>query len=185
MSARAARRDAYQAVADTVASPRYTDILLRLEGWWEGGTWLAALGSARTEPAHDFARGALKKLHRRLWKLGDNLAELDEAELHELRIQAKKLRYACEFFRTLFPAKPAKAYIEALTEIQDRLGSLNDAAVVKHLLSEIERRNGMDPAALARANGIITGWNAARVAADLKRLPDAWGRFAELRPFWK
>lgn len=184
-AAKAARDDAYRTVAETVASPRYTDILLRLEAWWEGGSWLSALGETQDEPARDFARGALKKLHRRLCKLGDRLAELSEAELHELRIRAKKLRYACEFFRSLFPAKAAKAYIGALAEIQDRLGSLNDAAMVKHLLVEIERRNGMDAAVLGRANGIITGWNAARVAADLKRLPDAWRRFAELKPFWK
>jgi inorganic triphosphatase YgiF len=184
-AAKAARARAYKDVADTIAAPRYTDILLRLEAWWEGGTWQAALGDSQNEPARDFARRALKKLHRRLCKLGDRLKELDEAELHELRIRAKKLRYACEFFRTLFPAKAAKAYIEGLTEIQDRLGSLNDAAMVKHLLGEIEKRNGMDPAVLSRASGIITGWNAARVAADIKRLPESWSRFADLKPFWK
>lgn len=184
-AARAARADAYKAVAETISSPRYTDILLRLEAWLESSGWQSALGDERSEPARDFARRTLKKLHRRLGKHGERLADLDEAGLHELRIRAKKLRYACEFFRTLFPPKAAKAYIAALTEIQDRLGSLNDAAMVKHLLAEIERRNGLDKDVLARANGIVTGWNAARVAADLKRLPDAWARFAELRPFWK
>ena len=76
--------------------------------------------------------------------------------------------------------------ILALSEIQDRLGSLNDGAMVKHRLAELEKRgNGIDHALLARTSGVITGWNAACVAADLKELPEAWARFAAVRPFWK
>ncbi len=96
------------------------------------------------------------------------------------------MRYAAEFFRSLFPSRGSKNFIKALSEIQDRLGSLNDGAMVKHRLAELEKRgNGVDPAQFTRAAGVITGWNAACVAADLKRLPDAWARFAEVKPFWK
>ena len=184
-ASKAARAEAYRVVSETVVSPRFTETLLRLEGWWEGGAAVEALGDNRDVDVRDHARQTLKRLHRRVRKLGERSAELDEMKLHELRIRTKKLRYAAEFFASLFPRKAVKEYLGALTGIQDRLGSLNDAAMVKHLLGEIEKRNGMDKGALARANGIVTGWNAARVAADLKRLPDAWGRFAELRPFWK
>jgi triphosphatase len=185
-AAAGARADAYAAVMKTIASGRYTEALLGFEAWLEGGEWLPALGKHRDAPAHDFARTALKKLHRRLHKLGDRLAELEEADLHELRIRAKKLRYAAEFFRSLFPGRQAKLFIKALSEIQDRLGSLNDAAMVKHRLAELKRRKGaMDPAALSRASAVITEWNAARVAADLKKLPEAWAQFADVRPFWK
>ena len=53
-------------------------------------------------------------------------------------------------------------------------------------MAELEKRgNGIDHALLARTSGVITGWNAACVAADLKELPEAWARFAEVRPFWK
>ncbi len=185
-AARAARADAYGAVVKTINSARYTEALLQLEASWEGGAWLTMLGEDRDEPAYDFARRALKKSNRRLHRLGDRIAELDEAELHELRIRAKKLRYAAEFFRSLFPASGAKNFIKALSEIQDRLGSLNDGAMVKHRLAELEKRgNGVDAALLAHTSGVITGWSAACVAADLKRLPEAWARFSEVRPFWK
>jgi inorganic triphosphatase YgiF len=185
-AARSARADAYAAVMKTVDSARYTETLLRLEASWEGGAWLAALGEKRDEPAYDFARRALKKLQRRLNKLGDRIAELDEQELHELRIRAKKLRYAAEFFRSLFPARGTKSFIKAMSEVQDRLGSLNDGAMVRHRLAELEKRgDGVDPALFTRASGVITGWNAACVASDLKRLPEAWNRFADERPFWK
>lgn len=186
VAAKAARGDAYAAVAETIASPRYTESLLTLEGWWESGAWVESLGKDRDESAIDYARRSLKKLHRRAHKLGDRLETLSEPELHELRKRAKKLRYAAEFFRTLFPAKAAKVYINALSEIQDRLGALNDGVAAKHLLGEFEkRRDGMDPAVLARASGAIAGWSAARLAEDLKRLPAAWARFADVKPFWK
>jgi len=185
-AARSARAEAQKAVAETILSPRYTDALLQVEAWWESGAWQVALGDFRDEKASEFARRALKKLHRRMGKLGDRLGDLSEADLHQLRIRAKKLRYAAEFFRSLFPAKAAKAYLEALEGIQDRLGSLNDGVTVKHLLSEIEKRNrNMDKAALARATGIVSGWGAARVAEDLRRLPAAWNRFMDTKPFWK
>ncbi len=185
-AARAARQDAYRGVAETMASPRYAETLLRLEAWWEGGGAVAALGGRSEVEAREFARQTLKKLHRRLRKLGERNTGLDEAELHEFRIRAKKLRYAAEFFRSLFRGRADKDYIAGLAVIQDRLGSLNDGAMVKHRLAELERRGqGMDPATLARAAGLITGWNAARVAADLKRLPEAWDRFAALKPFWR
>ncbi len=181
-----AQADAYSDVMKTITSARYTEALLGFEAWLEGGAWLTALGKDRDEPARDFARNALKKLHRRLHKLGDRITELEEAELHELRIRAKKLRYAAEFFRSLFPGSEAKLFIRSLSEIQDRLGSLNDGAMVRHRLAELRRRKGgMDPAMLTRASGVITGWNAARVAADLKKLPEVWARFSEVRPFWK
>jgi hypothetical protein len=38
---------------------------------------------------------------------------------------------------------------------------------------------------LARADGIVTGWIAARVRGDLEHLPEIWQAFADARPFWK
>ena len=185
-AAKTARAGAYAAVAETIVASRYTESLLTLEGWWETGTWLDSLGDARDEPASEYARRSLKKLHRRVAKLGEHLETLSEPELHELRKRAKKLRYAAEFFRSLFPAKAAKAYIKALSEMQDRLGSLNDDVTAKQLLAELEKRNkSMDPAVLARATGVIAGWCAARLNDDLKLLPDAWAKFADIKPFWK
>jgi len=66
------------------------------------------------------------------------------------------------------------------------LGSLNDAAVAKALLAELARTEGnLPPALLARADGIVTGWIAARVRGDLEHLPEIWQAFADARPFWK
>jgi triphosphatase len=185
-AADAARRRAYREVQAMLETPRLTHSLLDIEAWWEQGSWAAGMGEWREAPVREFARVVMRKLHRNVTKLGKNVAELQEAELHELRIRCKKLRYAAEFFRGAFPKKPVTAYLAALADVQEHLGALNDAVVAKSLLAELGRDSGnLPPELLARAEGIVTGWIAARVRIDLEHLPKIWQRFAEQRPFWK
>ena len=82
-------------------------MLLGVESWWEGGPWTGALDAPWNQPALPFARAALRRLHRKLSKVGERIGELTEPELHDLRLKAKKLRYAAEFFRGLFKDKLA------------------------------------------------------------------------------
>jgi len=55
-------------------------------------------------------------------------------QLHALRIELKKLRYALEFFQEVL-GKESKAVINELKKLQDHLGSLNDANVACQILS--------------------------------------------------
>lgn len=185
-AAEAARARAYEGMSQTLSSEKLAVALVDVEAWWEGGSWEAGMGAWRNLPARDFAAATLKKLHRKVLRLGEAIGDLEEVELHELRIRCKKLRYTAEFFRTLFARKLAKPYLAALADVQAHLGSLNDAAVAKALLAELARAGGeLPPALLARADGIVTGWIAARVRGDLENLPEIWQTFADARPFWK
>jgi inorganic triphosphatase YgiF len=67
-------------------------------------------------------------------KLGKSVKPDSPAEqYHELRIRAKKLRYALEFFAQIY-GKPAQALIKRLVRLQDNLGKHQDAMVgVQHL----------------------------------------------------
>jgi CHAD domain-containing protein len=56
-------------------------------------------------------------------------------ELHELRIEFKKLRYTFEFFREVLGPE-IKAVINDLKGLQDHLGDLNDAQVATMILSQ-------------------------------------------------
>jgi CHAD domain-containing protein len=56
-------------------------------------------------------------------------------QLHALRIEFKKLRYALEFFREVL-GKEATGVINELKTLQDHLGYLNDANVACQILSE-------------------------------------------------
>jgi CHAD domain-containing protein len=173
-----------------IGAPRYTSLLLRLELWLDGGGWTAPLLAgapprALAGPVDDFARETLQKRHKRMRKFGGKHAELSEADLHRLRILGKKMRYAVEFFRDLFSRKAVKRYQATLTEIQDTLGSLHDAIVSRHLIAELESRMATSAPALApRAVGVVLGWQAARIDADMRRFRRVWERFTDTRPFW-
>ena len=68
---------------------------------------------------------------------GRHLADLSAVERHKLRIKIKTIRYAVDFFRSLYPAQ-AQAGIERLSgqlkKIQDALGALNDFIVHREIV---------------------------------------------------
>ena len=99
---------------------------------------------------------------------------------------APKLRYTAEFFRSLYAKKPAAKFSEALSDVQDHLGSLNDAMVSQQLLLSLEGRiaNGNDVAAARHASGMILGWQAARVDRDLAEFASIWRKLRDRAPFW-
>ena len=78
---------------------------------------------------------------RKLAKRGRKLRELDDRARHTFRINAKKLRYASEFFASLYDGRKAtgrrKALDKALKKLQDQLGPLNDAAVHERVSFEL------------------------------------------------
>ncbi|HWM21894.1 MAG TPA: CHAD domain-containing protein [Ilumatobacteraceae bacterium] len=51
------------------------------------------------------------------------------AEIHDLRKDAKKLRYLLECFASLLPKAPRKAFVRPLKALQDNLGEHQDAEV--------------------------------------------------------
>ncbi len=55
--------------------------------------------------------------------------------LHQLRIAAKGLRYAVEYFREILNPE-AKQFIDGIKELQDHLGDLQDAVVASNLLRD-------------------------------------------------
>src|SRR3546814_19377140 len=91
---------------EATASPEFTRIVLA------AGAWVLSADCARAEADEDarrFAERLLSRQHRKLRKRGRNHAEDDATDLHELRIQAKKLRYAVGFFASLHGGPEGKA----------------------------------------------------------------------------
>jgi triphosphatase len=140
--------------------------------------------------AADELRGRRKKILQR----GARLSELDPQRRHKLRIQAKKLRYASEFFAGAFPGKRAarrrKDFIAALAKLQNALGDLNDIAVHEALTERLideqiagdKQRRGR--ARKAFAAGRLSGREEARAASVLRDVERAYGVFARAKPFW-
>jgi triphosphatase len=107
---RAAKERAVQnrkTAAAAVDSVRYTRLVLKLTLWIETMGWrdgqTVEQRKAREKRVGKFADATVAARHKKLLKRGRNLAELDDETRHRARIAAKKLRYATEFFASLFP----------------------------------------------------------------------------------
>lgn len=178
--AETARAQAWGTLLKAVEKPRLALFVLDASAWAED---LAVMPLAAAMTAEDFARTILKKRRKKVAGLGERLDALDIDARHDLRKELKKLRYAGEFFESLFPAKPAAAFRKALAGLQDTFGALNDAATAARLLDTlVAGRSGPE---VMRAAGLVAGWHAHagnEAFADAKR---RWNRFAATRPFWK
>jgi inorganic triphosphatase YgiF len=185
--AQALRGEAYDTVRALFASPRYTLLLLRLGRLIESGDWGAPAGSGESaaldEPIKRFADRLLAFRHRRLRKFGKKRESLSESELHRLRLLGKKMRYSADFFRSLYADKPVRRYFAAVAELQDRLGSINDAVVTHGLMQKLAPRMP-DSAEAAHAIGLVRGWQAAKIDQDLIGFAGVWAEFLKAKPFW-
>ena len=148
----------------------------------------------REQPIVGAAADELRRRWKKILKAGAQLKELDPPRRHKMRIQAKKLRYASEFFGGAFPGKKAmrrrNGFVAGLEKLQDALGDLNDIAVHEGLSEQIvdvhdasgKQREGR--AKKAFAAGRLSGREEARVASVLKDAERAYRAFAEAKPFW-
>jgi inorganic triphosphatase YgiF len=164
------------------AGQRYSEIMLRLGAWlWRAPWRTTAVAADLDMPVPVFAAQMLERRYRQVCRRGRQLKALTVEQRHALRISAKKLRYAAEFFSGLYPDKAAKRYIQALSHLQDEFGALNDQAVAGRLLLQI----GGGGRLRDRATGVIIGWCACKTGLQLAGMAQAWKRFRSCRIFWE
>jgi triphosphatase len=112
---------------------------------------------------------------------------MDARRRHRLRIQAKKLRYAVEFFASLFVSKRAakrrKQLLPALERLQDGLGDLNDIAVDEERIREMSLRYRSNPNRVFAA-GLLTR-EEAQIGAAIAVARKAYAEVAKVKPFWR
>ena len=153
-----AREDAYAKVDVAFASSRVRGLMLDLAQWTATGKWLHAPDTqkSRDQTARDFASSALDRLYKRVKKDGLDLVNATNKVRHELRKDAKKLRYASEFFAGLFDSKRQKRrnkrFITALEQLQDQLGLLNDLVSAPQVLDTLGLADDPDADALLSSN---------------------------------
>lgn len=119
------RKKALRTAVAALHSPAYRQIMAD----WE--TFLHTPDrNAHTSPILPLAQQRIYKRYRRIIKQGQKiLITGNEAEMHALRIECKKLRYLLEFFTTLFPAEEMALLIGQLKTLQSNLGDINDLHV--------------------------------------------------------
>ncbi|MDR2876237.1 MAG: CHAD domain-containing protein [Methylobacillus sp.] len=175
---RRARKQAQTARQETLAaldSQRYQHLLLRLAAWTEGAA------PAAEQKLHTHASALLARRYRQLRKCGKR--EMSAEQRHALRISAKKLRYAAEFFADLHDAKSTRRFLRRLAPLLELLGELNDLEVTARLLDTLHDARA-NPA-LHEARLLIIGWRAARNEYRLTRFERHWKRLTRAKVFWE
>ncbi|PZR80580.1 MAG: hypothetical protein DLM68_19360, partial [Hyphomicrobiales bacterium] len=94
----AKRLRAHQAVVEALDGERARTLQLDLAVWMEDGRWQRQSSNIAEEPIQMYAGARLGKRCRKLVKQGAGLAKLASGARHQIRIEAKKLRYMAEFF---------------------------------------------------------------------------------------
>jgi inorganic triphosphatase YgiF len=170
-----------RAAQGAVASAAWQRLWLELGRLLSEGAWIEG-HAALALRLGGFAADLLQQRAATLKKRGKRLQELDAAGRHRVRIAAKKLRYAAEFFAALFPKRRVRPYLQSLAAMQEVLGGLNDAATLLRLLPEaLAGARAPD----ARVAGMIQGWSAASTHLQLARLGRGWDHWQRQKPFWK
>ena len=99
------RERAYERAISTLQSKRFRQFMQDLVAWIQAGPWRTSdepeRQTARNQNIEDFAASILERCRRKLKQQGRHLERLSPEKRHRIRIEAKKLRYACEFFSDL------------------------------------------------------------------------------------
>lgn len=111
------------------------------------------------EPIGMLAGASIRKLHRRIVKMGRSIDESSPPQdYHELRKQGKELRYMLELFGRRLAEPQARSLIRALKALQDVLGRHQDREVQIEMLRSMAGQVGARPggeAALMAMGGMV------------------------------
>jgi CHAD domain-containing protein len=164
------RADARQHLHEVLDSGRYLRLLDRLVE----GTAAPPLIDGRDGPADevlpDMVQGPWRQLRAGVGELD---AEPEDAALHDVRILAKRLRYAAE---TVAPqvGKKARRLARAAARVQDVLGEHQDACVAEDWIRAAAAE--LTEPADAFVAGILAGGERARADALAASWWDEWAR---------
>jgi triphosphatase len=129
------RRAAERAAArEALRSPRYARAILEIARWVSQAD-VAPAGTAKQ--LRRLASRVLRRRHQRLLREAADPGSLSLEARHDLRIDAKRLRYGTDALASLFGPRRVAAYLDALSRLQDALGEANDAATAMRLLEEL------------------------------------------------
>jgi triphosphatase len=173
------RTKAYADVSAALQSPRARALMLDFCEWLSCGEYLyvPSTEDMHSAPAFDFASAALDLHCKRIKKHGRDLSGADDEHRHQVRKDAKKLRYAADFFASLFDNRKSrrrhKRFIKIMETLQDQLGILNDLAMRPDVLEKL----GIED------NGSLAG--ATDKAKLLEAAEAALADLLEVKRFWR
>lgn len=187
-AAKKARAAAYRKVRTALSSKRYTAAMLNMSAWIELRAWRNNVAESKLNaPITGISGTLLSKRHNKVLKLGKRFAQLPPEDRHEVRIALKKVRYASEFFVSLYPLSRTQPYIAAMRQLQTALGSANDVATAETLtamLVKTVRRGTKEAEAIRLGVGKVLGWHTRDSKEANVDVVALWKAFTKNRPFW-
>ena len=192
------RLKSYLGAQEAVQSARFRRLILDTAEWLETGRWKTSedplIRTRREMPIETYAAELLSQRRKKIRRRGVRIDSLDPQQLHRLRIQVKKARYAIEFLSGVFhekkSAKRRKVIKSSLTQLQNCLGKVNDIVTHKALFADIiaSPARGLTNEQnrhRAFAAGLIIGDQQAHVQKLIDRARKEHSRFDRAKPFWK
>lgn len=121
------QREAHQALVSDLDTDRYAGLV---ETWTRFLDAPPVADPDGSRPAPEVAAERIVAAHRRLIKRGRRIGADSEPErLHDLRKDAKRLRYLLECFGSLFRSDEITPIVKQLKGVQDVLGTFQDGQV--------------------------------------------------------
>ncbi len=168
------------------ATSQTAGLVLHLGHFLETRPW-AKRGKAKIlkGPARDYAASVLAVRAARVQDWGARLESLTIDERHRMRIEIKKLRYAGEFFASLYEADAVQRYLRSLSQLQDTFGALNDVETARRLLPALAPPSIHADLQYAAGVARVLEWHEARAARQWQKAAKRWRRFEDIPPFWQ
>lgn len=184
--AEAHRAEAYEAVRAMLDSERYARFKQGFVQWVQTQAWNQTELPSKQRRTLDegisiYSRRLLDRLERKVLEAGSEVDKNDAAQMHRLRIECKRLRYAAEFFEPILPG--LRDFITQLKGLQDLLGVLNDVSVMGGLLDAL--LEGQSDPEVIRFSGALVGWRTHEAYQLLDGFDERWAAFVHAKhPWW-
>lgn len=178
-----AYKDAHKKILAALDGDRYLALIAALEEF----VARPPFSERASAEAPKELRLRVRRACRRVQKATVGLNSIEDpveqdVHLHEVRIAAKRARYAAEAVRPVI-GKPARAVANSMQAIQETLGDHQDAVVERQWLRDLGAR-----AFLAGENsftfGRLHGLADARAKHDQKRFADVWKATGKVLAAW-
>ncbi|MBC8158212.1 MAG: CHAD domain-containing protein [Alphaproteobacteria bacterium] len=179
-----ARTEARKEIAD----PRFTQFLLETLGWIEGHKWRRRDAQSKAllqQPIIGLSDNLLSKRFKTVRKKGRVFDTLSVEEKHQLRIDVKKLRYATDFFSSLYGRERVRDFTIRLGKLQDGLGYMNDVAVARELVAHLVKTSPRGTAgAIGHAGALVLGWHSHGAELATRSLAEDVAGLLACKRFW-
>jgi CHAD domain-containing protein len=167
-----AERDAARGrLLEALDAPRYTALLDDLVAAAKAPAVLPEAAGAAVDVAPPLVAKAWRRLRKEVQQAGRTPPD---AALHQIRIRAKRARYAAEAVQPVL-GKPARRFAKAAADLQDELGEQHDAVVAEAWLRD---RAASSRAARALVAGQLIAEERAAARAARERWWPAWTALA-------